>query len=71
MDADDWMCERLNEILNNLDNIIAPEILKALGEMSEVIRLANRRKDKEGNYDREHIYTDRDRNSFDYKSRTF
>jgi hypothetical protein len=64
-EVDDWMCKRINRIINELNEKIAPDINTAIGKISAVMTLANRRQDKEGNYVTNH-FTDRDRNNFDY-----
>ena len=66
LEADNWMCERINRILNGLYEKTAQETAEAVGKISAVMAAANRRKDKEGNYDRMH-FTVRDRNNFDYR----
>jgi len=50
--ADDWMCEQLNKILNNIDGYNVANLAKVIGTIDGVMMLANRRKDAEGSYDR-------------------
>ena len=67
--VDDWMCERLNRILNELNEKTAPDINTAIGKMSTVMMLANRLrpKDEKGvDYANLH-FDDSDRSNFDYR----
>ena len=46
--ADDWMCEKINEILIGLNDYSASNLAKTIGQIEAVMMRANRLKTKEG-----------------------